>query len=74
MLAVMLAMIAATTFVIGGFAAGVLVALLLLFARLVDAHGGDIVTLILGKHARALVGRPGRDAAADTPAPAVAGG
>lgn len=49
---------------LGGFGVGVVVALALMVARLVDARGGDIVTRTLGRHAWALVGRPGGGQAA----------
>lgn len=43
---------------LGGFIFGAGVALVLLCARLVNARGGDLLSVILGKHAWALVGRP----------------
>lgn len=43
-----------------GFGAGLLVALLLVIARRVNARGGDILSVILGKHAWPLVGKPNR--------------
>jgi membrane associated rhomboid family serine protease len=43
---------------LGGFLAGMVVATLLLLARLVNAHGGDLFSALLGRHAWALVGRP----------------
>lgn len=51
---------------LGGFIAGMVVALVMLVTRLVNARGGDILSRILGKNAWALIGRP-----ADT-APAAA--
>ena len=45
---------------LGGFITGVVVALVLLFTRLVNARGGDILSAILGRHAWALIGRPHR--------------
>ena len=47
---------------LGGFIAGVAVALLLLVTRLVNAHGGDILSVAFGRYAWAVVGRPGRRA------------
>jgi membrane associated rhomboid family serine protease len=44
----------------GGFAAGVVAAMVLLIARLVNARGGDLLTFLLGRHAWALIGRPNR--------------
>ncbi|MBU0637665.1 MAG: rhomboid family intramembrane serine protease [Planctomycetes bacterium] len=43
---------------LGGFLAGVGIALVLLFSRLVNARGGDILSAILGKYAWALIGKP----------------
>jgi membrane associated rhomboid family serine protease/pSer/pThr/pTyr-binding forkhead associated (FHA) protein len=51
---------------LGGFIAGMMVALVLLLTRMVDARGGDILTAMLGRRAWALLGRP-----ADHVAPAV---
>lgn len=45
---------------LGGFIVGMAVALALLFARVVNARGGDIISVILGHRARALVGMPNR--------------
>jgi hypothetical protein len=45
---------------VGGFAAGVLIALLLLFARLVNARGGDLISAVLGRYAWYLIGKPSR--------------
>jgi membrane associated rhomboid family serine protease len=47
---------------LGGFLAGVVIALILLVARLANARGGDILTVILGRHAWALIGKPNRPA------------
>jgi membrane associated rhomboid family serine protease len=47
---------------LGGFVAGMVIALVLLLTRVVNAHGGDILSVMLGKHAWPLVGRPGRRA------------
>ena len=44
---------------LGGFAAGAVIALALLFGRLLNAGGGDLVSVILGRHAWKLIGRPG---------------
>lgn len=46
---------------LGGFIMGAAIALVLLSARLVNARGGDLLSVILGKHAWALVGRPDID-------------
>ncbi|HPZ98642.1 MAG TPA: rhomboid family intramembrane serine protease [Phycisphaerae bacterium] len=43
---------------LGGFLAGVGIALILLFTRLVNCRGGDAVSALLGKHAWALIGKP----------------
>jgi len=43
---------------LGGFMVGMAIALLMLFARLVNARGGDILSRILGKRAWVLIGRP----------------
>jgi membrane associated rhomboid family serine protease len=45
---------------LGGFAAGVIIAMFLLVARLADARGGDIFSAILGRRAWALIGKPGQ--------------
>jgi membrane associated rhomboid family serine protease len=45
---------------IGGFLAGVSIALLLLFTRLINARGGDILTALLKHRAWALIGHPNR--------------
>lgn len=45
---------------LGGFIAGVVVALGLLLARLVNARGGDLLSVILGPAAWGLIGRPNR--------------
>ena len=45
---------------LGGFIAGVIIALVLLLSRRVNARGGDILSALLGKRAWALVGRPSR--------------
>jgi len=45
---------------LGGFIAGAVIALALLFGRLTDARGGDLLSAILGRHAWKLIGRPGR--------------
>lgn len=45
---------------LGGFIAGVVFALLLLVTRLVNARGGDILSITLGRHAWPLVGPPNR--------------
>ena len=43
---------------LGGFIAGVIVALVLLITRQVNAHGGDLFSVILGRRAWAIIGRP----------------
>ena len=43
---------------LGGFIIGAAIALTLLLTRLVNCHGGDIISAILGKHAWAIIGRP----------------
>ena len=43
---------------LGGMLAGITIALLLLVTRLVNARGGDILSVTLGRHAWALIGRP----------------
>jgi membrane associated rhomboid family serine protease len=45
---------------LGGFGAGVVIALILLCTRLVNARGGDLLTALLGRHAWALIGKPNR--------------
>jgi membrane associated rhomboid family serine protease len=43
---------------LGGFIAGMAIAVIMLLARLVNARGGDILSRLLGKNAWALIGRP----------------
>lgn len=43
---------------LGGFAAGAVIAMLLLVCRLIDARGGDLFSALLGRHAWKLIGRP----------------
>lgn len=43
---------------LGGFLVGIAIALILLIARLVNAHGGDLISVVLGRHAWKLIGRP----------------
>ena len=45
---------------LGGFLTGAGVAFVLLFSRLVNARGGDLLTAILGRHAWGLIGKPNR--------------
>jgi membrane associated rhomboid family serine protease/pSer/pThr/pTyr-binding forkhead associated (FHA) protein len=45
---------------LGGFLAGVSIGLALLFSRLVNCRGGDIVSAVLGRRAWGLVGKPNR--------------
>lgn len=47
---------------LGGFMGGVVIALALLFTRLVNARGGDLVSAVLGRHAWQLLGKPNRPA------------
>lgn len=58
---------------LGGFITGMVIALGLLLARQVDAHGGDLLSVTLGRRAWALLGRPGQRAqtAQATAAPAL---
>jgi membrane associated rhomboid family serine protease len=45
---------------LGGFLTGVAIALFLLVTRSVNAYGGDLLSIVLGKHAWPLLGRPGQ--------------
>ncbi len=45
---------------LGGFIVGMVLGLILLVARLVNARGGDLISVILGRRAWALLGRPGQ--------------
>jgi membrane associated rhomboid family serine protease/pSer/pThr/pTyr-binding forkhead associated (FHA) protein len=45
---------------LGGFLAGVALAILLLCSRVVNARGGDLISVILGRRAWALIGKPNR--------------
>jgi membrane associated rhomboid family serine protease len=45
---------------LGGFVGGVIIATALLLTRAVDARGGDLISVVLGKHAWRLVGKPGQ--------------
>jgi membrane associated rhomboid family serine protease len=49
----------------GGFVAGGVVGLTLLLSRLVDARGGDILSMSLGRRAWLLIGKPGRRSPSD---------
>jgi membrane associated rhomboid family serine protease len=52
---------------LGGFIAGIILAIALLLTRLVDARGGDILSVVLGRYAWPLIGKPGeREAAVRT--------
>lgn len=44
---------------LGGFIAGVFFASVLLIARLINARGGDLFSIVLGRHAWGLIGKPG---------------
>jgi len=46
---------------LGGFGIGMAIGFILLLTRLVNAHGGDLISVMLGKTAWSLVGRPNRD-------------
>ena len=46
---------------LGGFIVGAVLALLLMVVRLVNARGGDLISVILGRRAWAILGRPGRE-------------
>jgi membrane associated rhomboid family serine protease len=43
---------------VGGFVSGMLLALVLLLTRQVNARGGDLISVLLGKRAWSLVGKP----------------
>jgi len=43
---------------LGGFVAGVVIGLALLVTRQVDAHGGDLISVVLGRRAWVLIGKP----------------
>jgi membrane associated rhomboid family serine protease len=43
---------------LGGFIGGVAIALILLISRLLNAGGGDLVSVVLGRHAWTVIGRP----------------
>jgi membrane associated rhomboid family serine protease len=45
---------------LGGFLAGAGIALVLLFSRLINARGGDLVSAVLGRYAWQLLGKPNR--------------
>ncbi|MEP0845302.1 MAG: rhomboid family intramembrane serine protease [Phycisphaerae bacterium] len=45
---------------LGGFGVGVVLAIVLMAARLVDARGGDVLSRVLGPRAWVLLGKPGR--------------
>ena len=47
---------------LGGFISGVVIALILLCTRLVNARGGDLLTAVLGRYAWAMIGKPDRPA------------
>ena len=44
---------------VGGFLVGMALALGLLLGRVLDAGGGDLLSVVLGRHAWKLIGRPG---------------
>jgi hypothetical protein len=43
---------------LGGFAAGFVIAIGMLLTRGVDAHGGDLLSAMLGRRAWVLLGKP----------------
>lgn len=45
---------------IGGFLTGATIGMALLFSRLVNTHGGDVLSVTLGKYAWPLIGKPAR--------------
>ena len=46
---------------LGGFIVGGVIALALLLARLINARGGDLISVLLGRFAWALIGKPRRE-------------
>jgi membrane associated rhomboid family serine protease len=44
----------------GGFLTGAAIGLGLLFSRMFNTHGGDVLSVALGKHAWPLIGKPAR--------------
>ena len=44
---------------LGGFIGGAAIALILLVGRLLNAGGGDLISVVLGRHAWKVIGRPG---------------
>jgi membrane associated rhomboid family serine protease len=59
---------------IGGFVTGVVLGLSVLLSRLFDTHGGDMLSVALGRYAWPIIGKPGRTrrAAAQVGMPAYA--
>jgi len=45
---------------LGGFLAGAGIAIILMVSRLVNARGGDLVSVVLGRHSWKLLGKPNR--------------
>jgi membrane associated rhomboid family serine protease len=45
---------------IGGFTTGMILGLAILFSRLFNTHGGDVLSVTLGKYAWPLIGKPSR--------------
>jgi len=43
---------------LGGFGVGIVFALVLLLSRLVNARGGDVLSMVLGRYAWAMLGKP----------------
>jgi len=48
---------------LGGFIGGMIIAIVLLMTRQVDAHGGDLLSLLFGRRAWAIIGSPAERAA-----------
>jgi hypothetical protein len=43
---------------IGGFTTGMILAVVVLLSRQFDTHGGDLLSVALGRHAWPLIGKP----------------
>jgi membrane associated rhomboid family serine protease/pSer/pThr/pTyr-binding forkhead associated (FHA) protein len=54
---------------IGGFATGMVLGFGILFSRLWNTHGGDVLSVTLGKHAWPLIGKPSRWIQSPAPLP-----
>ena len=62
---------------IGGFSTGMVLGLVVLLSRMFETHGGDVLSVSLGRRAWPLIGKPGhrqrqRAAAASVPVMAYA--